>query len=29
MVDHLSMLRKRLVHRSMMKRAASDAVAQR
>lgn len=29
MVDHLSMLRRRLVHRSMMKRAASDAVAQR
>ena len=29
MVDHLSMLRRRLVHRSMMKRAASDAVAHR
>jgi peptide deformylase len=29
MVDHLSMLRRRLVHRSMMKRAATDAVAQR
>lgn len=25
MVDHLSMLRRRLVHRSMMKRAASEA----
>ena len=29
MVDHLSMLRRRLVHRSMLKRAASEAVAQR
>lgn len=29
MVDHLSMLRRRLVHRSMMKRAASDSVAAR
>lgn len=28
MVDHLSMLRRRLVHRSMMKRAASEATAQ-
>jgi peptide deformylase len=27
MVDHLSMLRKRLVHRSMMKRVASEATA--
>lgn len=29
MVDHLSMLRRRLVHRSMMKRAATESVAQR
>jgi peptide deformylase len=29
MVDHLSMLRRRLVHRSMMKRAASEQFAQR
>jgi peptide deformylase len=27
MVDHLSMLRRRLVHRSMMKRSASEATA--
>lgn len=27
MVDHLSMLRRRLVHRSMMKRVASEATA--
>ena len=29
MVDHLSILRRRLVHRSMLKRAASESVAQR